>query len=73
MYPLQILIVYQLGGAVAVDPEVEGSPGDERGFVRQAREVNVRFGMKLRQAASTAIDFTTEYTEDTERVLRQAE
>ena len=50
----EVVVVHELPLPALFCLEVKRTPGDERRLVRQAREVEVRFGVKLRHAAAYA-------------------
>src|SRR5688572_8547397 len=66
---LEIPVVYELPVPILfmlAHPEVESTPGDKRGLVRQAGKVDIRLGMEFRHN-KVSLFSTTEITEDTEK------
>jgi hypothetical protein len=47
MNVLKVHVINEFPFSLGRDPEVEGAPRDESGFVRQRWKVDVGFGMKL--------------------------
>ena len=48
----EVVVVHELGRAMAGDAEIERAPGDERRLVGDGRQIDIRLGVKLRHQAS---------------------